>query len=237
MFRFQKGTVALAAAVCMISFSGMAYGQATKEAPSERSGLYLSLTGGYTMPDQSDFSAKEETPIFTGRAKGQTDLDDGWMAGGAIGAYAGIFRFEFEGAYRSNDFDRKRNVQVTGGTGELKFDGDIESITTMVNAYIDIPLADRWTIYVGGGVGAAFTKADYETKLIGPTGATFKRSGDPEDTQFAYQGMAGIGYKATDKMTITLGYRIFHTNDYSFDRVDVDSPWIQAAEIGLRWDL
>jgi opacity protein-like surface antigen len=203
----------------------------------DRDGMYLAATAGYTMPTDPDFELPISTPIFSDTISDELRMDEGVSATVAIGRYYGPWRFEVEGGYRYNEFDYAASGPVPGfGTGTLALDGDFQTITAMLNVYFDIPLNDRWNVYLGAGAGAAFTTADFDATFAAG-GITFSGSERDDDTVFAYQGMAGVSYAATERLVITLGYRLFHTTDYSFGDLDVDSPWIHTAEIGFRWSL
>ena len=91
----------------------------------------------------------------------------------------------------------------------------------MFNAFYDFyPFHNNFEIYFGGGAGLA--TAQLETFSLG-------RFLDENETIFAYQLEAGIGYNVTPLATFTLGYRYFDAGDPDFQLVDgslvtMDSP-------------
>ena len=135
--------------------------------------MYLSGTAGYTVPDDPDVE-------FSVGSSGELDMDDGLRRLAGSGLEHEAFRVEAEAGYRLNDFD----VSFPGGL--ITADGDLETLSGMVNLYYDFGLGDRWSIYIGGGVGAAYTTIDLE----GETN---------NDTVLAYQGMVGVGYAFSDE--------------------------------------
>jgi opacity protein-like surface antigen len=84
--------------------------------------------------------------------------------------------------------------------------------TAMVNAFVDFPISDRITPYVGAGIGVAFPEFD--------------------DTNFAYQGLAGAAFRIAERTDVTIGYRyqvVENVEQAGGD--DLDS---HNVEIGLR---
>jgi opacity protein-like surface antigen len=77
----------------------------------------------------------------------------------------------------------------------------------MLNGFYDIPRGGRWRPYLGGGIGVGFVSAD------------FSAAGDDDDTVFAYQVGAGIGYEITPSIIVALDYRFFGTTDPEFDAI------------------
>jgi len=65
------------------------------------------------------------------------------------------------------------------------------------------------TPYLGAGVGVARLNANN----INSAGTTFA---DSTDTQLAYQGIAGVSYSVTPKVSLALDYRYFATLDPTF---------------------
>jgi opacity protein-like surface antigen len=202
----RNASLAVAAAVALVSLSSPAFADF-----DDRRGLYLSGTAGYTVPDDPDVSVAGAT--------GELDLDDGFAGTAAVGWNIRAFRVEAEAGYRINDFELN-----FGGPGVLTADGDLEALSGMANLFYDFAIGDRWSIYIGGGVGAAYTTVEVEDET-------------ENDTVLAFQGMVGVGYAMSDDLTLTVGYRAFTTDDYEFDEVDVDGALYHTAEIGLRWDL
>lgn len=135
-------------------------------------------------------------------------------AGGAVGGFVGYdtgtgVRAEGELTYRSNSHDEFSNISG----GDL-YDGGFDSLSLMVSAYYDFDMGSQWTPYLGGGIGVAFMSSDIEVVGLPVI--------DDEDTVFAYQLGAGIGYEVSSNMTITLDYRYFATDNPVFTDSGLD---------------
>ncbi|NTV60217.1 MAG: porin family protein [Chlorobiaceae bacterium] len=138
--------------------------------------------------------------------------ETGYLINGAVGLRSGSVRIEAEVGYHQNDF--KYPV----------FDDNIAIWSFMANGYYDISLNESGiTPYVMAGLGVANVTWNY-------TGA------DDNDTAFAWQVGAGLGFKVADRTTIDVGYRYFATADVTLygNEVSVGSHNIVA---GVRFDL
>ena len=179
-------------------------------ADDDGSGLYVSLSGLYVFPTDSDWS---ETDV-DGLSKGKIDLENSIGVLGAVGyGLSTNLRVEFEIGYRALDVDR---VTVTVDDGNSANEshsskGDIRTLSVMANGYYAFG-DGRIMPYIGGGLGIARHKGNYE-----------EEPGDwlrGKDTVFAYQAMAGVGYGLSETTELRLGYRYFATEDW--DASDVD---------------
>jgi OOP family OmpA-OmpF porin len=123
---------------------------------------------------------------------------NGYQTGYAVGGVAGYDflgpRLELEVVYRNN-----------GGRGPAPFGaggwtaGQINQLATMVNGLYDFRPAATITPYAGAGVGVAFVDP-------GLTGGCTMCS-----TNFAYQGIIGVGYNASPSMRVNLDARYYGT--------------------------
>jgi opacity protein-like surface antigen len=89
-----------------------------------RDGLYATVKGGVTQPQDQSFGV---------------EYDTGFTAGAALGKKFGNYRAEIEGIYEESDTD--------GGAGKTEFSG------AMVNGYYDFKNSSFFTPYVGVGAG------------------------------------------------------------------------------------
>lgn len=197
-----KGLAALACAVFGFAASAQA---AEGMSLDNRSGLYGVIKGGYAVVDAEQIR------------EGGLDLapDSAYMAGAGVGCYLGAFRIEAEGDYFWGSQDDQR------GNTEANLDFDV--VTPMANVFLDFPIAERLTGYVGAGAGWAFLNGtiDFEPS---------RRDLDLDENAFAAQGMVGLGYQLSDKITLTGGYRgVFVTTDNEF--------WLHTIELGLRFNF
>lgn len=116
----------------------------------------------------------------------------------------------------------------------LDIGGDVTSLAGMANVYYDAPLG--WAIrpYVGAGVGVA--RIDAELSL----GAL--RLVDETDTVLAWQVMAGLSYPATERVSLSVGYRYFATQDAELSETvggrTFDSEYrSHNVELGVRFSF
>jgi len=163
---------------------------------------YVGLSGGYTYMQDQDIS---------GSSSRSMSLDNGYGIGGSIGylpnssiPLLNSMRFEAEITYHQNNLN-----QIKTNSGSISGHGDYDTTAYMVNAFYDLPLNSRWSPYIGGGIGAA------NVKLTSGGGAG---NTNDSDSEFAYQGMVGIGYSpdTIPNTQWTLGYRYLATSDPKF---------------------
>ena len=121
----------------------------------------------------------------------------GYTFGGYVGYdFGNNIRLEWEFSYHEN--------QIRTGGGE-----DPQAVTSnmMFNGFYDVPVEERWNLYFGGGIGVA--TAQLETISLG-------QAIDANESLFAYQLEAGVGWSYNPKVNFSLGYRFFDTADPEF---------------------
>ncbi|MDB5481071.1 MAG: hypothetical protein JWO83_2124, partial [Caulobacteraceae bacterium] len=152
-------------------------------------------------------------------------------------------RFEVEGGYRPATLKGVGNYQgntvilcnpassaaydgmggITGTCGRPV--GSIDAFTVMANAIVDILPHSRFDPFIGGGVGAIFDKVRARGTLLGPglppaIGIAENSTEDylvsESDTEFAYQGIGGIAFQASDRLAIDLTYRYMESDPIRF---------------------
>lgn len=142
--------------------------------------------------------------------------DTGYLVNGAIGLKMESYRVEAEVGYHSNDFDQ---AYYYGGNDKMSI------WSFMANAYYDFKMSDSdITPYIMGGLGVANVQWSY----IG--------GNNDDDTAFAWQVGAGVGFKATDKITVDVGYRYFATGDVNIYGGDITISKHNVVA-GLRFDI
>ena len=121
----------------------------------------------------------------------------GWALGGVLGYDFVGPRMEFETVYRNNQTNvNVPNTALGNQVGQLAF---------MVNGLYDFMPESVITPYVGAGLGLALVDGNAPLS----------------STAFAYQGIVGIGYKATDNLRINLDGRYYGTTNPSVNGM----PW------------
>jgi len=157
-------------------------------------GWYVDGYGGAVWVSDSDLKGTN--------IQGKSEYDTGYNFGGALGYDWGMFRLEGELGYRSSDVSKVTIDNVGSATSG----GSYTAFDYMVNGYLEYKNETKFYPFVMGGIGGATVSSDSVT-IGGITAA----GGD--DTVFAYQLGAGIGFAVTDHVILELSYRYFGTDD------------------------
>ena len=164
--------------------------------------FYGKAFGGFTIPQNDDFTLGAKAPAVGSVATG-LDYDTGYTAGLAAGyQFTPSLAFEVEYAYRNADADLKR----------LATSGTVRSNAFMANAIYSFPAMGQtgaWRPYVGFGIGAADAKYD-------PDGFGSFDS----DYNFAYQAITGVSYDITPQWSLNGEVRFFGINDQTYENDD-----------------
>ena len=144
--------------------------------PTLPDGFYAGGKAGWTHLGTVD----AVTHFEDGTATDRDHHAEGFDVGGRVGLKQGPWRFEGEFNYRRNGLD-----SITAGT-DPKASGSTQAFTFLGNAIYDFEMPGwTWaTPHVGGGIGLAHLTAKQRI-----AGATILNS---SDTEFAYQGIAGV---------------------------------------------
>ena len=114
----------------------------------------------------------------------------GWVAGGKVGYDFVGPRVELEGTYRENN----HFTQAYPGTS---INNKIGQVGVLVNLLYDFSPNSTITPYIGAGVGVGFVDSN---SSLG-------------STQFAYQGIVGLGWNASEMFRISLDGRYYGTTN------------------------
>ena len=102
-------------------------------------------------------------------------------------------------------------------------EGTVNAWTGMANVLFDVLPTSRIDPFIGGGLGVMHVKvrADgtLESSTVGFTG-TVHGNVDDGSTKFAYQGIAGLSYQASERLNIDLTYRYLSGSRIKFLAVD-----------------
>lgn len=166
----------------------------------ELRGSYAAIEGGAGWVGSERFFQATATAIVTTSALYDADFDTGWAIFGTLGyAFSNNFRAELEAGYRHNEIEGLR--EIAPAPGALSPDGDLSEFTVMANLLYDIPLGQRLTLTVGGGVG--MDQADLDVGALGF---------NDDEWVFAYQGIAGLSYAIGDRTQLFVNYRYLHAD-------------------------
>lgn len=159
-------------------------------------GFYFSGQAGASLNNDSKFDTGSG-----GVGVVKSEYNTGFTTDGAIGYTFGQFRTEAELGYRSSVIDNHK----VGGVALPNPEGKLNTLSGMLNGYVDIPTSTAFTPYLGVGLGIADVKAD-----------NYRAAGlnvlDDSQTVFAYQGMAGVSYAATKNIDLFTEYKYFGTS-------------------------
>ena len=212
---------------------------ASAQAPN---GFYGALDFGYHRPEGIETESSQNAP--DGQPYDWTFDSEEDFAGFARIGYrlSPQFRLELEGGYRGGDVG---SVRGSGNRGALypvglctpgvfrsaanptcgDPEGSIEVYTLMANAIFDLnfSLFQRFTPFVGVGVGVNRWGVDVIGQFsnvggtISGTNPAFQNLViDDEDVALAYQGLLGLSYNATERLSVDLTYRYLSGEDIEF---------------------
>jgi outer membrane protein OmpA-like peptidoglycan-associated protein len=192
-------------------------------------GWYGKVDAGYGF-DGSLETDRLTTPAFGG----DLGLDNDWMEDVGIGyGFSNGFRLEGEIAHRYNAIEGGSTVQNGGNT---------QVYTGMINALIDLNQGGAVQPYFGVGVGIGRVDAN---AADGPANSKAVTAFfDDSDTALAYQGLLGLGFKASEQLTFDVGYRYMMIPNLEFAgrngaaarQYEADYKH-QAVTVGLRWQF
>jgi opacity protein-like surface antigen len=182
--------------------------------------VYLKLSGGLCMLNNSDAEATDTASSITTKWNDAFKYKNGYVFEGAVGDSTGKLRGEIAIGYQSDDVTElfgsdietlESTVKETlqqWGLSDSYDDLSIKSsaITVMYNLFADYKMKGPVSPYLMGGLGVAFTDMKFSFSY---NGVKFDNSYDK--TSFAWQVGAGLGLKVTDKVSFDLGYRYFKT--------------------------
>jgi opacity protein-like surface antigen len=188
-------------------------------------GWYLSVFGGWSSPTgDHDFFFSSGTGTGFTSVNGEVDLDDGFMAGLALGAHINEWlRGEIELSGHWHDADGLATLGSASLVGSptpvlvyssttVGLEGDANALFVLANLWVDIPIDDMIRPYIGGGVGIGRLDLDLETS----GGSTVI---DDSDWAFAYQVGAGVAFGFSPNLALDIGYRYKVINDVELDAV------------------
>jgi len=206
-------------------------------------------------------------PVPTQPAPKRAELFPGWYLRADIGAHWGILQRAEATPPFPSPTDNKLNQSITAGGGfgvktdwvrtdvtidyasQLKYRGTIvtpddttakiQSTTALFNGYLDLGTWYRITPYIGGGVGAAYTRvSDYSSTGAPP----FAADSDRNQWGFAWALMGGIAFPISHNMQIDLGYRYLNignvkTGSDAFGEMTFKNVAAHEVRVGLRWSF
>jgi OmpA-OmpF porin, OOP family len=177
-------------AIAVSAIATMAAALPASAQAQEAGGLYGRIDGGYSP----GVSAEIDTTALVGVG---ADQKDGYLVSGAIGyATESGFRVEGELSHRKNGL--KASPTLDPG-------GKLNATSMMLNGFYEFGGSEaKIRPYLGVGAGVAFAKLRAENNA-----PLLPVSINDKSTSLAYQGMAGVAVKMSDKLAVDVGYRYF----------------------------
>jgi opacity protein-like surface antigen len=147
-------------------------------------------------------------------------FDTGFGITAAIGnAYENGLRGEVEFGYRTSDID-----EFDSDFGSRSINGDVSTISLMVNGYYDFMPKETICPFIGAGIGYANVEGDID------------ELGSEDDNVFAYQVAVGVAFAINPQTKIDVQYRYFDTDDSGFDDLEAEYG-THNAMLGVRYSF
>ena len=169
---------------------------ATASGISTADSTYVGIHGMWTDLKDLDFSVAPGTV--------ESQFDSGTGFGITLGRSFDQFRGELEYTSRKNDI---KSHSLNGGSTLPGSKGEAKSDAFMLNGYYDIDTNSAFVPYLGAGIGMAKVKFDDFGVAAIPDVL------NDNESQFAYQFMAGGEYRFADMWGLFAEYRYFATAD------------------------
>jgi OOP family OmpA-OmpF porin len=177
------------------------------------------------------------------------------------------WRVELEGGYRPGDLDSVRGGPANAIVGLCtpavtrsaaapncgSPSGKLEAWTVMGNVLFDLMPDSVINPFIGGGVGLNHVSLQTVGQFSSVTGTVSAANPaiqnlaiDDDDNVLAYQAIAGLAWKATDKLNVDLTYRWLGGSDLNFASVGTNAlqPGVfaghyrdQSVTLGLRYSF
>lgn len=181
---------------------------------------YLRINGGLVTTTSSDGPDED------------IDFNEGYLVALAIGQRMSSgknplnFSLELEGLWTDQDADDDGPIQAIQ---------DVTVIGAMLNGLFDFRLADRFSLYAGAGIGAAWMDVGTESDALNDF--------NDEDGPFlAWQAKAGLMWHTSANTALSLGYRFLNLDDNQIDD-DIGSASFDlqteqhTIELGLNFGI
>lgn len=203
-------------------------------ATAQDSGWYLRGNLGYGGHTDAE---------FTGGLLGDTESegDFAWSLGGGYQFPTG-WRLELDGTTLLTDLGALNSLP--------RSEADFRTTNIMANAIYDFNNESNWTPFIGAGLGFSHgemsaTASDYigsantfQSSAACPGGASgtdvFTCRVNDEDTNFAWQVLAGLGYAITDNLSWDTHYKFVSAREMRFDGERANTTNTTLAPVGFE---
>jgi opacity protein-like surface antigen len=195
------------------------------------SGWYLRTDVGYRWNRVDGL----ETPV--GSTSHRTDDSIGATLG--AGYKYQWFRTDITFDYGSqHDF----KAYTAGPAAQPQYSARIDTVSGLLNGYVDFGTWWGFTPYVGGGIGATYVRAQHYIDTSIMTSGSGPSRGQ---TNFSWAWMAGVAFQIKPQWLIDIGYRhldlggvhAIRGTDTPNDFMDITKQSTNEIRVGLRYML
>ncbi|NOT72779.1 MAG: porin family protein [Hyphomicrobium sp.] len=181
------------------------------EAP--RPSLYFRLDGTHSSYDTPSITEDDRFDLI------DSSIDSNWGYGGGVGMYFG------RGFRGDLTIDRLAESDVTANLADPLTDlpgvrtFGLTSTVALANVYYDFDFGNRFTPYVGLGLGFTRNKTS-EGTVTDPCGCLTGTIDSGSETHVAGAAMAGFQIKLRDRLSFDAGYRFLYLGEASTGAVN-----------------
>jgi OOP family OmpA-OmpF porin len=169
--------------------------------PAAAQSWYGQINAGANVNGELDVAASITDGSDTYSDSGSFDLERGLFLAGAVGRDNGRFRVEGEALFTKSGLDGA--TLSDGGEDYDLGDVDVSQAALMLNVLVDLGANERFTPYIGGGLGFG------ATRLEAPD-----LDEDEVKTGLAWQLKAGVAVALSDRAMLDLGYRYLKAPEF-----------------------
>ena len=179
-------------------------------AQAQDMGWYGAFDLGYHWPTDSDVELQDD-----GTELGEVSHEGDWAGFARLGnRFAHNWRGELEFGARPGDIE---GFTAEDGS-EVGVSGSFKTLSLMGNLLFDFMPESSFTPFVGVGVGGIRASLNaVEADEDGEPAFQPAFFVDDEDTTFAWQGILGAAFRATDRLTADLTYRYLDATELNFE--------------------
>lgn len=197
--------------------------------PAAAQEWYGQINAGANINGELDVAASISDGTESLSDSGSFDLDRGLFITGALGRDNGRLRVEGEALFTKSDLEE---AVLNDGTTDYDLgEVNVSQAAAMLNVLVDFAAGDRFTPYVGAGLGFG------ATRLEAPD-----LDEDEVKTGLAWQIKAGVAVAMSDRATLDLGYRYFRGPEFDVEYSESGfgyelsaEPTSHAVTAGLRF--